>query len=182
MAKHGTNRGGARVGAGRKKKPLAEKIQEGKAAKAVVLPEPPELTAAELPDVKEYLSDTQRTGQLYGKEIYLEVWKWLYERNCAQLVSPQLLEQYSRARQHDLLHVLVLQSHHRHGDGQIRAAGKDHLGVRIYLEASHNRRHDRQPLCNDGTELSQTGESPVAADLRGGGSKLHGACDRRSSG
>ena len=51
MAKDGTNRGGARVGAGRKKKPLAEKIQEGKAAKAVVLPEPPELTAEELPDV-----------------------------------------------------------------------------------------------------------------------------------
>lgn len=64
MAKDGTNRGGARVGAGRKKKPLAEKIQEGKAAKAVVLPEPPELTAGELPDVKEYLSDTQRTGEL----------------------------------------------------------------------------------------------------------------------
>ena len=97
MAKDGTNRGGARVGAGRKKKPLAEKLQEGKAAKAIVLQEPPELTPADLPDVKEYLSDDQRTGTLYGKEIYLEVWEWLSERGCAQLVSPQLLEQYSMA-------------------------------------------------------------------------------------
>ena len=37
MAKDGTNRGGARVGAGRKKKPLAEKIAEGKAENAKAL-------------------------------------------------------------------------------------------------------------------------------------------------
>ncbi|MGI6697186.1 MAG: terminase, partial [Clostridia bacterium] len=29
MAKDGTNRGGARIGAGQKKKPLADKILEG---------------------------------------------------------------------------------------------------------------------------------------------------------
>ena len=31
MAKDGTNRGGIRIGAGRKRKPLEEKIAEGKA-------------------------------------------------------------------------------------------------------------------------------------------------------
>ena len=97
MAKDGTNRGGARVGAGRKKKPLAEKIQEGKTAKVMVLPDPLELEGAEMPDVKEYLSQDQRTGQLYGKEIYLEVWKWLAERKCERHISSQLLEQYAMA-------------------------------------------------------------------------------------
>lgn len=38
MAKDGTNRGGARAGAGRKKKALADKINEGKTAKVTVLP------------------------------------------------------------------------------------------------------------------------------------------------
>ena len=38
MAKDGTNRGGARAGAGRKKKALADKISEGKTAKVTVLP------------------------------------------------------------------------------------------------------------------------------------------------
>jgi len=95
MAKDGTNRGGARVGAGRKKKPLAEKLQEGKTA--MVMPEPPELESVKMPTVKEYLSDEQRTGKLYGREIYLEVWNWLAERKCTHLISPQLLEQYSMA-------------------------------------------------------------------------------------
>ena len=36
-AKDGTNRGGARPGAGRKPKPLAEKLQEGKKAEAISL-------------------------------------------------------------------------------------------------------------------------------------------------
>ena len=39
MAKDGTHRGGKRTGAGRKPKPLAEKLQEGKAATALSLPE-----------------------------------------------------------------------------------------------------------------------------------------------
>ena len=93
MAKDGTNRGGARVGAGRKKKPLAQRIQEGQAATAV--PTPVELQGVVMPDVKEYLSDEQRIGRLYAKDVYTEVWEWLDERHCAHLVSPQLLEQYS---------------------------------------------------------------------------------------
>ena len=97
MAKDGTNRGGARVGAGRKKKPLAEKIQEGKTATALNIPEPPELEGAEMPDIKEFLSDEQRMGELHGKEIFEQMWKWLNDRHCAHLVSPHLLEQYSMA-------------------------------------------------------------------------------------
>ena len=95
MAKDGTNRGGARPGAGRKKKPLAQRIQEGQTAMA--MPAPVALQGVDMPDVKEYLSDEQRIGTLYARDVYIEVWHWLNERRCAHLVSSQLLEQYSMA-------------------------------------------------------------------------------------
>lgn len=94
MAKDGSNRGGRRTGAGRKPKPLAEKLQEGKKATALVLPE---LEGVELPDIHEFLSEEQRMGELYGKEVFEQMWRWLSERGCAHLVSPHLLEQYSLA-------------------------------------------------------------------------------------
>lgn len=97
MAKDGTNRGGARVGAGRKKKPLADKLLDGQKASAITIPEPETLEGAEMPDIEGFLSEDQRMGELYGKEIFEQMWKWLKERNCAQLVSPHLLEQYSMA-------------------------------------------------------------------------------------
>ena len=97
MAKDGTNRGGARPGAGRKKKPLAEKIQEGIAATAMVLPDLEAYDGPEIESIKEFLSEDQRIGALYGKEIFEQMVDWLRKRNCAQLVSPHLLEQYSMA-------------------------------------------------------------------------------------
>lgn len=97
MAKDGTNRGGKRPGAGRKPKPLAEKLQEGKAASALSLPESDPYDGAEIESIKEFLSADQRTGDLYGKEIFDQMVTWLRERHCAHLVSPHLLEQYSMA-------------------------------------------------------------------------------------
>ena len=95
MSKDGTNRGGARIGAGRKKRPLAQQIQEGE--KAMAIPEPVDIQGVEMPDVKEYLSDEQRIGTLYAKDVYVETWTWLHRRRCDHLISPQLLEQYSMA-------------------------------------------------------------------------------------
>lgn len=97
MAKDGTNRGGKRPGAGRKRKPLAEKIQEGQAAIALAMPEQDDLDGAEVESIKEFLSEDQRLGDLYGKEIWDQMVAWLRQRNCAHLVSPHLLEQYSMA-------------------------------------------------------------------------------------
>ena len=94
MAKDGTHRGGKRTGAGRKPKPLAEKLQEGKAATALSLPE---LEGAEIPAIREFLSEEPRRGEMYGLEIYEQMLQWLSERGCAQLISPHLLEQYSLA-------------------------------------------------------------------------------------
>lgn len=96
MAKDGTMRGGARIGSGKKAKPLVDKIAEGRTATVLSLPEPPELDGTVQPPVKEYLKERQRDGSfLYAEEIYFEVYNWLKERGCERLVSTQLLEQYS---------------------------------------------------------------------------------------
>lgn len=98
MAKDGTNRGGARVGSGRKPKPLNEKILEGKSQKDLEVLESPDLSTADMPPVEEYMTAVQKDGQqLCAKEIYEKTWKWLKARRCEDLVSPQMIQQYSMA-------------------------------------------------------------------------------------
>ena len=98
MAKDGTNRGGSRVGAGRKPKALSEKIGEGRVATVMQLPEAPELQGIDMPPVKYYMSVSQKSGiDLDAKDVYEETWNWLKARRCEDLVSPQLLQQYAMA-------------------------------------------------------------------------------------
>lgn len=92
--------GGARVGAGKKKKPLADKIIEGNPGKRkltiVEFPRVAELQGVEMPPARNYLAATQKSGKpLMGAEVYAITWKWLEERGCAQHVPPQLIEQYA---------------------------------------------------------------------------------------
>lgn len=108
MAKDGTNRGGRRVRAGDKPKPLAEKIAAGEDANIIEFPAP-ELHADDLPDAadlvgedmpppSEYLSAHQKNGKPLGAdEIYKETWLWLKSRGCERLVNKRLLESYSQA-------------------------------------------------------------------------------------
>lgn len=97
MAKDGTNRGGSRAGAGRKSKPLADKIVEGKNGMTVIsLPEPTGFEGFDMPPPKEYMKAAQKSGKgLCAEEIYSETWQWLKERGCERLISPQLVEQYA---------------------------------------------------------------------------------------
>lgn len=96
MAKDGTNRGGARVGSGRKPKALTDKISAGLSATVIDLPEPEKLDGADMPPMKEYLKAKQKNGKnLCASDVYQETWKWLKERGCERLVSTQLLEQYA---------------------------------------------------------------------------------------
>lgn len=93
MAKDGTQRGGARIGAGKKKKPLADKIVEGKTAE--ILPLSTELKS-EMPPPKEYLLAKQKDGcELYSERIYKETWEWLKARGCESLIPQQLIEDYA---------------------------------------------------------------------------------------
>lgn len=100
MAKDGTNRGGARVGAGKKKKPLTDKITEGNPGKRkleiIEFKNTADLTGRTMPEPREMLSAVQKDGKtLEATEIYEMTWRWLDERGCTHLVLPQLLERYS---------------------------------------------------------------------------------------
>ena len=101
MAKDGTNRGGARIGAGAKKKPLADKIAEGNPGKRALTvisfdDRAAELEGQAMPKPSKMLSAVQKDGKaLVAEDIYKETWEWLAERGCASLVSPQLLERYA---------------------------------------------------------------------------------------
>ena len=99
MAKDGTNRGGARPGSGAKKKPIADKIVEGRFDRSLVVMDfssATKLTGAEMPKPNKLLKAKQKSGKPVGADkIFKETWAWLNERGCAELVSPQLLERYA---------------------------------------------------------------------------------------
>ncbi len=80
--RNGANRGGARPGAGRKKKSLTERIEAGQKATVLKIPE---VETAQMPKIKDYFKAEQRMGELYAAEIYEETWQWLNE---AQLCIP----------------------------------------------------------------------------------------------
>lgn len=100
MAKDGTNRGGARVGAGAKKKALADKIAEGnpggRTLTVMEFQNTADLKGEEMPEPNKILEAIQKDGKaLVAGEIFKDTWKWLHERGCSSLVSPQLLERYA---------------------------------------------------------------------------------------
>ena len=87
-------RGGARVGAGRKKTALKDKKENGN-DKLFVL-DIPEVEGADMPKPHDFLSAEQRDGNsLQAKEIYTDTWEWLKTIGCAAKVSPALLERYA---------------------------------------------------------------------------------------
>ena len=98
MAKDGTNRGGARPGAGRKPKALKEKIDAGNPGNRPLmkLDIPENIEGVDMPKPGEYLSELQRDGKPLGAdEIYNKVCRWLTKLGCEKLVNPTLVEQYA---------------------------------------------------------------------------------------
>lgn len=100
MAKDGTNRGGARPGAGRPQKPLADKINEGNTGKrplqVIEFKNMDDLKGEEMPKPSRMLSAKQKNGKkLLAASIYKKTWAWLEKRGCAVFVSPDLLERYA---------------------------------------------------------------------------------------
>lgn len=102
MAKDGTSRGGARLGSGQKKKPIAEKILDGNPGhrKLTVMDftDTADLTGSEIPEPKEYLTAKQKDGTTtQAALIFQKTWLWLNERGCTPLVTVQLIEQYAQS-------------------------------------------------------------------------------------
>lgn len=93
--------GGARPGAGRKKKPLSEKIIDGNPGKAPLKKLQfgnidVDLAGEDMPPIAEYLKQvTKNSNQNLTPQIYEDTWKWLYERGCTQFVKKELIEQYA---------------------------------------------------------------------------------------
>ena len=95
MAKDGTSRGGARVGAGKKRKSLEEKILEGRAESDTKSSETS--TVKKIKPPKKYLIAEQKDGgKLYAKQIYRETWDWITAHGCAEFVPKQLVENYAQ--------------------------------------------------------------------------------------
>ena len=93
--------GGARPGAGQKKKPLAEKIQDGNPGKrkmaVLQFPDISGPAGETMPKPKDFLASKQKDGgSTVAVEVYESTWQWLAARNCAQLIPPQMLEQYAQ--------------------------------------------------------------------------------------
>ena len=96
MAKDGTNRGGPRPGTGPKKKPLIDKINDGRADGEKILPQPAEIEGYDIPPVKDYLKAKQKSGKdLCAEDIFVATYKWLKNCGCEKLVTVQQIEQYA---------------------------------------------------------------------------------------
>lgn len=95
-AKDGSNRGGYQIGGGRPRKPLTEKINSGKKASVMELPEPADLIGDYTPPVKDFMLVQQKGGEDFAaSEVFKETYSWLEKRGCAELVNIQLIEQYA---------------------------------------------------------------------------------------
>lgn len=89
-------RGGARTGAGRKPKPLQEKILEGKTKGVRVLKVDSSLKGEDMPRPSEFLKEqTKGASENLAESVYINLWNWLKERKAEKFINPQLLEQYS---------------------------------------------------------------------------------------
>ena len=94
-------RGPQPVTGGRPKKAIADKIAEGNLGKRPLTvidfkDSAVDLEGQDMPSPPDYLSATQKDGStLQAGEIYKRVWKWLADRGCAAIVSPDLIERYS---------------------------------------------------------------------------------------
>ena len=94
--------GGVRVGAGRKKKPLAEKVLEGNVGRrpltVVEFKDAETLNGADMPLPHEYLKTIQKDGsKTKAEDIYTETWCWLDERKCTKFIPMRLIEQYAQS-------------------------------------------------------------------------------------
>ncbi|MEL7654287.1 MAG: P27 family phage terminase small subunit [Bacillota bacterium] len=88
------------MGAGKKAKPLADKLLDGnpgrRKLKVIEFSGVADMDGVSMPPPREFLSAKQRDGKtLIAVEIYETTWNWLNENRCAHLVPGQLIEQYA---------------------------------------------------------------------------------------
>ena len=97
MAKDGTIRGGARAGAGKKRKSAAEKIADGQLESPKENLPAGKVTAAKPKKHKpnKFLAEEQRAKKnQYIKEVFKMVWDWLDARGVTERVAPHIIDEY----------------------------------------------------------------------------------------
>jgi len=96
-------RGGVRLGAGRKKKPLYDKIVEGNPGKRTLTVLSFEgsdaLIGEPMPPPHEFLKTPQAADntQTLAAEVYESTWTWLNKRRCSHLIPALLIEKYAQS-------------------------------------------------------------------------------------
>ena len=85
MDKNGQNRGGRRVGSGRRSEPATPfEVVEG-------------ITEETRPEIPEYMIANQRTGELFAAAAYQRITSWLSSRGVLDFVPDHALQQYAMA-------------------------------------------------------------------------------------
>lgn len=93
-------KGGARTGAGRKRKPLAEKLENNAGRRPIkYIPNEAmsEISGEDMPPPSDWLQDQTKNTQrqsVAGK-IYEATWRWIAERKCDHLITKEQIEQYA---------------------------------------------------------------------------------------
>ena len=89
--------GGARVGAGRKKKPVADRLADETYKKKIeTIHVEDNLKGEDMPEPSKYLlQQTKGASENIAGDVYKKTWKWLEDRGCAHLIQPNLIEQYA---------------------------------------------------------------------------------------
>jgi hypothetical protein len=92
--------GGARPGAGRPRKSLAQKILDGTEkkhkSKVLNIPKPGEPVLPEPPDFLRTIVSYGVGNEIPGmKDIFEQTSKWLETTNCLHLINPQLITEYA---------------------------------------------------------------------------------------
>ena len=104
--------GGARSGAGRKKKALSEKLIDGNPGKAPLTKlqfsiQDNTLHGVDMPSVSEYLMQvTKNSQQNIAQQVFENTWKWLKERGCDQYVNADVAK---------IAATCAMQAHEVHG-------------------------------------------------------------------
>lgn len=90
MAKDGTLRGGARIGAGRPKQNFSDNVIDFPALEVA------DLQSEDIPPPKDYLTAEQKGGgKTYAAEIYHETYKWLKANKCENLITKEQIENFA---------------------------------------------------------------------------------------
>ena len=118
MAKDGTNRGGARPGAGRKPKALKEKLDAGNPGNHPLrrLDIPENIEGVDMPKPGDYLSAMQRDGKPLGAdEIYTKMCRWLGKLGCDKFAArwmqcEEAITRYGLVGKHPTVTTSVVQS------------------------------------------------------------------------